>query len=137
MPVDGGPNDAELGGNLRDGVFTFAGRVELVVHLPDQLHLTATELRLLVAGASAGAPATRPSRVRSDIVSKTLEQRGVDLVVLDQGIDTSTALGRMSFQILGAIAEFEHALCRMIGRVLGDIARERAGSLTVCRINVD
>ncbi|MFF4175901.1 recombinase family protein [Streptomyces sp. NPDC001750] len=27
-----------------------------------------------------------------------------------QGIDTSTAVGRMFFQILGAIAEFEHAL---------------------------
>jgi len=31
-------------------------------------------------------------------------------VVLDQGIDTSTALGRLFFQIIGAIAEFEHAL---------------------------
>jgi len=39
-----------------------------------------------------------------------LQDRGVDLVVLDQGIDTSTAVGRMFFQILGAIAEFEHAL---------------------------
>jgi DNA invertase Pin-like site-specific DNA recombinase len=29
---------------------------------------------------------------------------------LDQGIDTSTAVGRLFFQILGAIAEFEHAL---------------------------
>jgi DNA invertase Pin-like site-specific DNA recombinase len=29
---------------------------------------------------------------------------------LDQRIDTSTAVGRMFFQILGAIAEFEHAL---------------------------
>jgi DNA invertase Pin-like site-specific DNA recombinase len=36
--------------------------------------------------------------------------RGVDLVVLDQGIDTSTAVGRMFVQILGSIAEFEHAL---------------------------
>ena len=27
-------------------------------------------------------------------------------MVLDQGIDTSTAVGRMFFQILGAIAEF-------------------------------
>jgi hypothetical protein len=34
----------------------------------------------------------------------------VDLVVLDQGIDTSTAVGRMFFQILGAIAEFDHSL---------------------------
>jgi DNA invertase Pin-like site-specific DNA recombinase len=43
-------------------------------------------------------------------VSKDLEARGVGLVVLDQGIDTSTAVGRMFFQILGSIAEFEHAL---------------------------
>ena len=43
-------------------------------------------------------------------LSRELERRGVDLVVLDQGIDTSTALGRMFFHILGAIAEFEHAL---------------------------
>lgn len=43
-------------------------------------------------------------------LSKDLQARGVDLVVLDQGIDTSTAVGRMFFQILGAIAEFEHAL---------------------------
>ena len=43
-------------------------------------------------------------------LSNTLQTRGVDLVVLDQGIDTSTAVGRMFFQILGAIAEFEHAL---------------------------
>lgn len=34
----------------------------------------------------------------------------MDLVVLDQGIDTSTAIGRMFFQILGSIAEFEHSL---------------------------
>ncbi len=43
-------------------------------------------------------------------LSKHLQDRGVDLVVLDQGIDTSTALGRLFFQIIGAIAEFEHAL---------------------------
>jgi len=43
-------------------------------------------------------------------LSRELQDRGVDLVVLDQGIDTSTAVGRMFFQILGAIAEFEHAL---------------------------
>lgn len=30
--------------------------------------------------------------------------------MLDQGDDTSTAVGRMFFQILGAVAEFEHAL---------------------------
>jgi DNA invertase Pin-like site-specific DNA recombinase len=39
-----------------------------------------------------------------------LDRRGVDLVVLDQSIDTSTPLGQMFFHMLGAIAEFEHAL---------------------------
>ena len=43
-------------------------------------------------------------------LSHQLQDRGVDLVVLDQGIDTSTAVGRMFFHVLGAIAEFEHAL---------------------------
>lgn len=43
-------------------------------------------------------------------LARGLQERGVDLVVLDQGIDTSTAVGRMFFQIIGAIAEFEHAL---------------------------
>ena len=43
-------------------------------------------------------------------LSKELQARDVNLVVLDQGIDTATAVGRMFFQILGAIAEFEHAL---------------------------
>ena len=43
-------------------------------------------------------------------LSKLLQARGADLVVLDQGIDTSTAVGRLFFQIIGGIAEFEHAL---------------------------
>jgi DNA invertase Pin-like site-specific DNA recombinase len=34
-------------------------------------------------------------------LSRDLKARGVDLGVLDQGIDTSTAAGRMLFQILG------------------------------------
>jgi len=43
-------------------------------------------------------------------LSRTLQGRLVDLVVLDQGVDTSTAVGRMFFPILGAIAEFEASL---------------------------
>jgi DNA invertase Pin-like site-specific DNA recombinase len=35
-------------------------------------------------------------------LSKDLQEHNVDLVVLDQGIDTSTAIGRMFFQILGS-----------------------------------
>ena len=57
-------------------------------------------------------------------ISKGLDARGVDLVVLDQGIDTSTAVGRMFFHILGSIAEFEHAL--MSERTLDGLAAARA-----------
>ena len=61
-------------------------------------------------------------------LSKLLQTRGVDLVVLDQGIDTSTAMGRLFFQILGAIAEFEHAL--MSERTLDGLAAARARGRT-------
>lgn len=57
-------------------------------------------------------------------MSKQLQANGVDLVVLDHGIDTSTAVGRMFFQILGAIAEFEHAL--MSERTMDGLAVARA-----------
>ncbi|MEU0815207.1 recombinase family protein [Streptomyces mirabilis] len=53
----------------------------------------------------------RLGRSLEDLIelSKDLQARGVDFVVLDQGIDTSTAIGTMFFQILRAVAEFEHA----------------------------
>ena len=57
-------------------------------------------------------------------LSKMLQERDVDLVVLDQGIDSSTALGRMFFHILGAITEFEHAL--MSERTVDGLAAARA-----------
>ena len=61
-------------------------------------------------------------------LSAQLQERGVDLVVLDQAIDTSTATGRMFFQILGSIAEFEHAL--MSERTLDGLAAARARGRT-------
>src|SRR5207237_4293341 len=69
----------------------------------------------LVARAGDGLVISKLDRLGRSLehlieLSKDLQSRGVDLVVLDQGIDTSTAVGRMFFQILGAIAEFEHAL---------------------------
>ncbi len=61
-------------------------------------------------------------------LSGQLQTCGVDLVVLDQGIDTSTAVGRMFFQILGSIAEFEHAL--MSERTMDGLAAARARGRT-------
>lgn len=43
-------------------------------------------------------------------VASDLHEQGVDLVVLDQAIDTATPAGRMLFHVLAAIAEFEHDL---------------------------
>ena len=57
-------------------------------------------------------------------LSGELQARGVDLVVLDQGTGTSTALGRMFSQILGAIAELEHAF--MSERTPDGLAAARA-----------
>lgn len=47
----------------------------------------------------------------ASIVQK-LETKKVDLVVLDQGIDTTTMYGRLQFNILAAIGEFERELIR-------------------------
>jgi DNA invertase Pin-like site-specific DNA recombinase len=61
-------------------------------------------------------------------LSNQLQDRSVDLVVLDQGIDTSTPIGTMFFHILGAIAEFEHAL--MSERTRDGLAAARARGRT-------
>jgi DNA invertase Pin-like site-specific DNA recombinase len=41
-----------------------------------------------------------------------LQERQIGLRVLHQGIDTTTAVGRLFFHILAAIAEFEHELIK-------------------------
>ena len=40
-------------------------------------------------------------------IAKQLEDKGVDLIVLEQNIDTSTTTGRLLFNMLGVIAQFE------------------------------
>ncbi len=40
-------------------------------------------------------------------IAEDLKQRGVELVVLDQNIDTSTPTGKLLFNVLASIAEFE------------------------------
>ncbi len=53
-----------------------------------------------------------------------LEALGVDLVVTDQAIDTTTPAGRLMFHVLSAIAEFERDLIRE--RVIAGIRRAQA-----------
>lgn len=45
-------------------------------------------------------------------LGQELAALGVDLVVLDQAIDTSTPAGKLLFHVLGSIAEFERDLIR-------------------------
>lgn len=40
-------------------------------------------------------------------IAETLREKNVDLVVIDQNIDTSDATGRLLFNMLGAIGQFE------------------------------
>jgi DNA invertase Pin-like site-specific DNA recombinase len=57
-------------------------------------------------------------------LGKELEALGVDLVVLDQAIDTTTPSGRLLFHVLAAISEFERDLIRE--RVIAGVRRARA-----------
>jgi DNA invertase Pin-like site-specific DNA recombinase len=52
-----------------------------------------------------------------------LQAKGVDLFLLQQGLDTSTPSGRAMFQMLGVFAEFEAAMIRE--RVRAGVARAK------------
>jgi DNA invertase Pin-like site-specific DNA recombinase len=58
---------------------------------------------------------TKLDRVARSVVDlsniiQLLEEKNVDLVVLDQGIDTTTIYGKLQFNILASIGEFERGL---------------------------
>jgi hypothetical protein len=55
VPVDGGPGDAELGGDLGDGVQTASVGSGFLVHLLRDLGLACGEFGFLATGAAAGA----------------------------------------------------------------------------------
>ena len=57
-------------------------------------------------------------------IGERLEIKGVALKVLDQAIDTSTCTGRLMFNMLGAIAQFEREL--MLERQREGIAKAKA-----------
>jgi len=58
------------------------------------------------------------------VIGEQLDLKGVALRVLDQAIDTSTPTGRLMFNMLGSIAQFEREL--MLERQREGIARAKA-----------
>jgi len=57
-------------------------------------------------------------------IGARLEAKGIALKVLEQAIDTSTSTGRLMFNMLGAIAQFEREL--MLERQREGIAKAKA-----------
>jgi DNA invertase Pin-like site-specific DNA recombinase len=64
-------------------------------------------------------------------ISEECRSLGVDLVSLKQNIDTTIASGRLTFSILGAVAEFERELLRE--RVKTGIAQARRSGKRIGR----
>jgi DNA invertase Pin-like site-specific DNA recombinase len=62
-------------------------------------------------------------------ISADLETRGVNLRVLDQAIDTSTPAGRLLYQVLGSVAEFERSLAIERTRESVEHRRRTGGNL--------
>jgi DNA invertase Pin-like site-specific DNA recombinase len=60
-----------------------------------------------------------------------LHDKGVDLFLHQQGLDTSTTAGKAMFQMLGVFAEFERGIIRE--RVNAGLARARASGIKLGR----
>ena len=64
-----------------------------------------------------------------------LQEKGVDLFLHQQGLDTSTTAGKAMFQMLGVFAEFERGIIRE--RVNAGLARARARGTKLGRRRVE
>jgi DNA invertase Pin-like site-specific DNA recombinase len=60
-------------------------------------------------------------------ITREIEAKHVDLIVLDQSIDTSSPTGRLLFHMLAAIGEFERDLIK--DRAADGIARAKANGV--------
>src|SRR5882672_9040910 len=63
-----------------------------------------------------------------------LQDKGVDLFLHQQGLDTSTTAGKAMFQMLGVFAEFERGIIKE--RVNAGLARARANGVKLGRRRV-
>src|SRR6476620_1626752 len=75
----------------------------------------------------------RLGRSLTDLLSilQHLKDKGVDLFLHQQGLDTSTTAGKAMFQMLGVFAEFERGIIRE--RVNAGLARARANGTKLGR----
>ena len=80
-------------------------------------------------------------------ISEECKALGVDLVSLKQNIDTTLPAGRLTFQILGSVAEFERemlrtrvvagmAQARRVGKHIGRPARRRLSGADIEKIRL-
>src|SRR4030081_3961199 len=78
----------------------------------------------------------RLGRSLTDLLAilQSLRDKGVDLFLHQQGLDTSTTAGRAMFQMLGVFAEFERGIIRE--RVNAGLARARASGTKLGRRRV-
>jgi DNA invertase Pin-like site-specific DNA recombinase len=67
-------------------------------------------------------------------ILQNLQEKGVDLFLHQQGLDTSTTAGKAMFQMLGVFAEFERSLIRE--RVNAGLARARQNGTKLGRRRV-
>jgi DNA invertase Pin-like site-specific DNA recombinase len=80
-------------------------------------------------------------------ISEECKALGVDLVSLKQNIDTTLPAGRLTFQVLGAVAEFEREMlrervkagmnqARRVGKHVGRPARRRLSGADIEKIRL-
>jgi DNA invertase Pin-like site-specific DNA recombinase len=105
--IDHGVSGAKDSRPALDRMMTAARRRDLDVIVTVKLDRLARSVQHLVGMASE------------------LEALGVDLVVRDQAIDTSTPTGKLTFHVLAALAEFERDLIRERTHAGLELARKR------------
>src|SRR6201992_3789529 len=67
-------------------------------------------------------------------ILQALQDKGIDLFLHQQGLDTSTTAGKAMFQMLGVFAEFERGIIRE--RVNAGLARARSNGTKLGRRRV-
>ncbi len=85
--------------------------------------------------APVSTPCSRPSLTDLLSILQCLRDKGVDLFLHQQGLDTSTTAGKAMFQMLGVFAEFERGIIRE--RVNAGLARARERGVVLGRRRVE